>query len=67
MSFDQQNVIDKTTKVVKRWGFCDFENDGSYQPDVEEIIEKAFLFDPDIDETTWLWDSELETFVEEGA
>lgn len=67
MSSEQQNVIDKTTKVVKRWGFCDFENDGSFDENTEEIIVKNFLFDPDIDETTWLWDSELETFVEEGS
>jgi len=67
MSSNQQNVIDKTTKVVKRWGFCDFENDGSFDSNTEEIIEMAFLFDPDIDEMTWLWDSGLETFVEEGV
>lgn len=61
----QENVIDKTTKVVKRWGFCDFENDGSFDPDNEEIITKRFIFDPDIDAATWLWNPTTETFEEE--
>ena len=60
----QQNVIDKTTKIVKRWGRCDFENDGSFDSDTEQIITKEFVFDPDIDVQDWEYDSELDTFVE---
>lgn len=60
----QQNVIDKTTKVVKRWGFCDFEHDGTFDAETEDIVLKRFVFDPPIDEHLWEWDAELETFVE---
>ena len=67
MAIAQQNVIDKTTKVVKRWGFCDFENDGSFDADTEEIIEKAFVFDPEIDEAEWIYVVATDTFEEVGA
>ena len=61
---EQQNVIDKITKIVKRWGYCDFENDGSFDSDTEEIIVMEFVFDPDIDVIDWEYDTETETFVE---
>jgi len=60
----QQNVIDKTTGIVKRWGFCDFEHDGTFDADTEDIITMRFVFDPPIDEQAWEYVEELETFVE---
>jgi hypothetical protein len=58
-----QVVIDKTTKDVKRFGYCDFENDGSFDSETEEIIEHYFVFDPRPSATvTWRWNSSLETF-----
>lgn len=39
-----QCIIDSTTKQVKRFGFCDFEDDGSFDSGTEEIIEQNFLF-----------------------
>ena len=44
----RQVVIDKFTLEVKRHGFCDFENDGSFDPSTEDIIEMDFDFIPDI-------------------
>ena len=60
----QQNVIDKTTKTVLRWGHCDFANDGSFDPDTEEIITMEFRFDPDIDVQDWEYNTVSETFQE---
>ena len=58
----QKVVIDKNTKIVKRWGYCDFENDGSFDPDTEEIIEKNFDFKPSpFEVVVWTWNGE--TFV----
>lgn len=31
-------VLNKTTKQVLRWGFCDFANDGKFNSITEEII-----------------------------
>ena len=59
----KQVVIDKTTGKVKRWGFCEFRDDGSFDPDTEEIIETEFDFEPDIDEQDWYWNGE--TFQKE--
>ena len=59
----RQTVIDKTTKAVKRHGFCDFENDGQFDSGTEQIIEMDFDFDPDIDDQDWQYDTETETFV----
>lgn len=56
-------VIDKTTKDVKRYGYCDFENDGSFDSGTEEIVEHYFVFDPRPSDTvTWRWNATLETF-----
>lgn len=57
-----QNVIDKTSKIVKRYGYCDFENDGSFDSENEEIIEYEFTFYPPIDQQDWYWNGS--TFVE---
>ena len=51
----KHEVIDKTTKQVKRWGYCDFTQDGSFDTNTEEQIIHDFVFDPDIDETNWYW------------
>jgi len=59
----KQIVIDKTTKNVKRWGYCDFQNDGTFNSDTEQIIEKEFIFNPDIDEQDWQYDSGSGEFV----
>jgi hypothetical protein len=39
-----QCVINKTTKKVKRFGFCDFWNDGKFDSGTEEIVEQNFIF-----------------------
>ena len=63
----KQVVINKTTKKVLRWGYCDFTNDGSFDSVTEEVIEKDFIFDPPLydmftDVTTeWYWDGETFT------
>ena len=59
----KQIVIDKTTKNVKRWGYCDFQNDGTFNSDTEQIIEKEFIFNPDIDEQDWQYDNGSGEFV----
>lgn len=51
----RQEIINKNTKKVKRHGFCDFENDGQFDPITEEVIEKNFVFAPDIDDQDWYW------------
>lgn len=48
---DFETVIDKTSKEVKRYGYCDFLNDGSFDSDTEEIIDGFFEFDPDYNYT----------------
>ena len=47
----RQEIIDKTSKKVKRHGFCNFE----YDPETEEKVIKDFVFAPDIDEQDWYW------------
>jgi len=61
----RQVVIRKNDNKVLRHGFCDFENDGSFNSEIEEIIEKDFTFNPDIDDQGWYWHPELETFTTE--
>lgn len=51
-------VIDKTTKKLKRFGICDFVNDGSFNPATEQIVEgfhaidpvKSYIYNPSEDE-----------------
>ena len=40
----QQNVIRKSDKILLRFGYCDFEHDGAFDSDTEEIIELNFVF-----------------------
>lgn len=51
----RKEVIDKVSKRVKRHGFCDFENDGTFDSETEEIIEKDFDFVPNINIQDWYW------------
>ncbi len=53
-----QVVIDKTSKKVLRFGFCDFENDGSFDNGNETIIKKYKVFEFEIYEKDWFWDGE---------
>lgn len=58
----KKSVIDKTSKQVLRHGFSDFVNDGKFNSETEEVIEKDFNFSPDIDEgQDWYWNGS--TFV----
>ena len=75
----QQNVIAKQEHIgrhprlgpgqmipkdlVERFGYCDFENDGSFDADNEQIIEREFIFDPDIRSEDWEYDSATDTFI----
>ena len=67
---DKQIVIDKETKQVLRFGHCDFENDGSFDSDTEQIIEQNFRFSPGLynfatDATNaWYYDEENDTFTQ---
>lgn len=63
----KQVVIDKTNNQVLRWGYCDFENDGSFDGSNEEIIENDFNFQPDIDQQDWFWDDVGQTFYTTGT
>lgn len=54
-------VINKDTKRVKRWGYCDFTASPEFNPETEEVIEKEFLFDGE-KELIWYWIPAEETF-----
>lgn len=56
----QQIVINTVTKKVLRRGYCDFENDGSFNAEKESIIEKEFLFSDE--ENDYEYNEETETF-----
>lgn len=58
----KQIVIDSTTKAVKRHGYCDFANDGSFDAVTELIIEKDFIFTQSIHDVTWQYDPGGVTF-----
>lgn len=59
-------VIDKKTKKVLRYGYCDFESDGSFDAANEEIVEPGtFVFDPPIDVQDWVWDGR--SFLKTGS
>ena len=66
---NKQIVIDKTSKKVLRFGCCDFENDGSFDSDTEQIIEQNFRFSPGLYNfatdamTDWYYDEENDTFT----
>ena len=58
----KQFVIDKTTKKVLRFGFCDFANDGSFTSGTEEIIENNGILLPPLEEQDWYWNQNLGEF-----
>jgi hypothetical protein len=60
-----QTVINKETKKVLRYGYCDFEHDGSFDSENEEIIEKEWIFEKELQEVDYYWDAENEIFYEE--
>ena len=55
-------VIDKTTKQVKRHGFSDFANDGTFDSGTEEIIEKSASLVPGIHAQNWYWNASTQEF-----
>lgn len=59
MTMTRQNVINKTTKQVLRFGFCDFQNDGSFDAVNESVIisNKPVALD-------WYWHEETLDFKE---
>ena len=57
----QQVIIDSSTNIAKRSGYCDMENDGSFDLNTEAIVEKDFEFNPPIDKTEWTWDGDTFT------
>ena len=59
----QNNVIDMTSKVLKRWGYCDFFTDGSFDPVTEEVVNKYWDFD---DKYYYTWDPGPEIFIQGG-
>lgn len=60
-------VIDKITKRVKRFGYCDFASLPNFDSSAEEVIEKDFLFDPPLLEKVWKYNTTSLTFEEEMA
>lgn len=63
----QQVVIMTLTGVVLRAGFCDFENDGTFNPSAETILKEDIdylgrvIFDPPPPDVVWIWNgSEFE-------
>jgi hypothetical protein len=59
-----QVVIANSTQYVLRHGYCDFENDGSFDSETETILTTPVVFDPPISRQTWAWVSEASTFVQ---
>ena len=51
----KQIVIDTASDKVKRWGFCDMENDGQFDANTETMVESDFLFEPSINDKIWTW------------
>lgn len=57
-------VIDSSSKAVKRYGYCDFLNDGQFDPGTETIIEKDFNF---VDGYEYTWNGSTQTFDQGSA
>ena len=58
----QHVVIQKSDNKVLRYGFSDFENDGQYNSEIEEIIESSYMFKISLDEQDYHYNPETETF-----
>jgi hypothetical protein len=61
---EQSFVLDKLTKKVLRYGYCDFTNDGSFLPDTEEIISTVENIGYSIEEKDAYWNSGIQKFQE---
>lgn len=49
-------VIITASSQVDRFGYEDFENDGSFDPETETILTPGFFaFDPGLDKQDWYW------------
>ena len=59
----QKVVINKKSKIRKRSGYSDFQNDGSFNSSEEEIVEKEFDF---IDGHIYKYNEGTETFDDLG-
>ena len=55
----KQFVIDSTSKKVKRWGYCDFSADGSFDAATEQVIEKEVALSPS---QNWYWNEGMQEF-----
>ena len=42
--------------LVLRYGYCDFENDGTFDAVSQKVIAKEFTFNPEITTQDWYWD-----------
>lgn len=56
-------VLDKVTKEVLRYGYADFENDGTFDGANEEIITKHLHLDPPLQSTRWEYNEGPDTFT----
>lgn len=52
-----QFVIDQTTKKLKRYGACDFANDGSFDTATEQIIESDVVLTAPLEDQAWFWNA----------
>lgn len=55
-------VLDKNTKQVKRHGYSDFENDGSFDSETEIIIVNSAILCPGIEFQNWYWNEQSQIF-----
>ena len=58
-----QYVIDKITGKILRWGYCDFERDGSLNTLTEEVLtnEKEIHPEKNTDKEAQYYDKESQT------
>lgn len=50
---DRQVVVNQTSKIVLRHGFCDFSSDGTWDVTTHEAIISTFCFYPTIKSQSW--------------
>ena len=53
----QQNVIDNSSKKLKRFGYTNFLNDGTFDATTESIVELYRLFDPPLTIQDYYWNA----------
>lgn len=54
--------INKVSHKCLCSGYCDFANDGAFNPESEEIIEKDIVFIPSILKQDWYWNETTQEF-----